>query len=98
FEEGVLRGLHTLSQLLGTRQSDAVFLQLMTINDQPRFRWRGLMLDTARHFFSVDTIKRQLDGMAAAKLNVFHWHLTDDQGWRLESRTYPRLHQTAPGG
>lgn len=98
FEEGVLRGLHTLSQLLGTRRSDAVFLQPMTINDQPRFRWRGLMLDTARHFFSVDTIKRQLDGMAAAKLNVFHWHLTDDQGWRLESRTYPRLHQTAPGG
>ncbi|WP_105103114.1 beta-N-acetylhexosaminidase [Microbulbifer pacificus] len=98
FDEGVLRGLQTLSQLIGTEKNDYLALPPLTIIDQPRFRWRGLLLDSSRHFLSVDTIKRQLDGMAAAKLNVFHWHLTDDQGWRLESRTYPKLHQTAPGG
>ncbi|TLM74439.1 beta-N-acetylhexosaminidase [Microbulbifer harenosus] len=98
FEVGILRGLQTLSQLLGIQRANAASLQPMTINDRPRFRWRGLMLDSARHFFSVDTIKRQLDGMAAAKLNVLHWHLTDDQSWRLQSHAYPRLHETAPGG
>ncbi|MFV8781377.1 beta-N-acetylhexosaminidase [Microbulbifer sp. SA54] len=92
---GILRGLHTLSQLI---DSESAPIPAMRIEDQPLYRWRGLMLDSVRHFFSVDTIKRQLDGMAAAKLNVFHWHLTDDQGWRLESPSYPRLHQVASGG
>ncbi|WP_226663546.1 beta-N-acetylhexosaminidase [Microbulbifer aggregans] len=92
---GILRGLHTLSQLVG---SEAGPIQAVQIEDQPVYRWRGLMLDSVRHFLSIDTIKRQLDGMAAAKLNVFHWHLTDDQGWRLESPSYPRLHQVASGG
>lgn len=92
---GILRGLHTLSQLI---HSESVPIPAVQIEDQPLYRWRGLMLDSVRHFFSVDTIKRQLDGMAAAKLNVFHWHLTDDQGWRLESPSYPRLHQVASGG
>ncbi|WGL16150.1 family 20 glycosylhydrolase [Microbulbifer bruguierae] len=98
YEEGILHGLHSLSQLLGIEKNDDIALQPMTINDQPQFRWRGLMLDSVRHFLPVDTIKRQLDGMAAAKLNVFHWHLTDDQGWRFESRSYPKLHQTAANG
>jgi len=99
---GLLHGLNTLSQYIGIDKGDATagyqLLPAVKIADYPRFRWRGLMLDSVRHFFSVDTIKRQLDGIAAAKLNVFHWHLTDDQGWRLQSKAYPRLHQTAAGG
>jgi|GEM_PF-49107 len=92
---GVQHGLETLLQLLADNPDR---LPAMCIDDQPRFGWRGLMLDSVRHFFSVETIKRQLDGMAAAKLNIFHWHLTDDQGWRLESRAYPKLHQAASNG
>lgn len=91
---GALRGLETLLQLIGNGGR----LPLLEIEDQPRFRWRGLLIDSVRHFFSVDTIKRQLDGMAAAKLNVFHWHLTDDQGWRLESLRYPELQRLASNG
>ncbi|MCK7596229.1 beta-N-acetylhexosaminidase [Microbulbifer sp. CAU 1566] len=101
-EIGLLHGLQTLSQYIGSDKSGVTagyeMLPGIQIEDQPRFRWRGLMLDSVRHFFSVETIKRQLDGMAAAKLNVFHWHLTDDQGWRLQSHAYPKLHETAPGG
>ncbi|WP_051687158.1 beta-N-acetylhexosaminidase [Microbulbifer sp. HZ11] len=101
-DTGLLHGLQTLSQLSGVGETASstndISLPAVEIVDYPRFRWRGVLLDSSRHFLSVDTIKRQLDGMAAAKLNVFHWHLTDDQGWRLESRAYPKLHQTAPGG
>jgi hexosaminidase len=61
------------------------------IDDQPRFRWRGLMLDVSRHFFTKEEVERLLDEMAWHKLNVFHWHLVDDQGWRLEIKKYPRL-------
>jgi len=67
----------------------------VTIHDAPRFRWRGLMIDCGRHFEPVAVIERTLDGMAAVKLNVFHWHLTEDQGFRIQSRIYPRL--TADG-
>ncbi len=95
---GGQHGLETLLQLIGSDLSGSVQLPAMVIDDIPRFRWRGLMLDSVRRFISVDTIKRQLDGMAAAKLNVFHWHLTDDQGWRLESRAYPKLHELASQG
>ena len=66
-------------------------LPALRIDDHPRFAWRDLMLDTGRHFMPVPFIKRLLDLMAFYKLNVFHWHLTDDQGWRLEIRKYPRL-------
>src|SRR5690606_2809463 len=62
------------------------------------FPWRGALIDASRHFFSIQTLKRQIDAMAAAKLNVFHWHLTDDQGWRMESKTFPLLQQKASGG
>ncbi len=65
----------------------------MEIEDAPRFAWRGFMLDVSRHFFNPDEIKRVLDLMALHKLNVFHWHLTDDQGWRIEIKRYPRLTQ-----
>ena len=93
---GVERGLETLLQLIGSGQE--IKLPLVDINDFPRFKWRGLLLDTSRHFFSVATIKRQIDAMAAAKYNIFHWHLTDDQGWRFESKKYPKLHKLASDG
>ncbi len=93
---GIERGLETLLQLIGTEPQ--ITLPLVTINDYPRFKWRGLLLDTSRHFFSIATIKRQIDAMAAAKYNIFHWHLTDDQGWRLESKHYPKLHKLASDG
>ncbi|MFC4701952.1 family 20 glycosylhydrolase [Glaciecola siphonariae] len=70
-------------------------LPLINIVDKPEFAWRGLLIDSVRHFIPLDDIKRQLRGMAAAKLNVFHWHLNDDQGWRIESKRYPKLHQLA---
>ena len=63
----------------------------VTITDAPRYAWRGIMLDPCRNFFGVASLKRQLDAMAAHKLNVLHWHLTDDQGWRIEIKKYPRL-------
>jgi len=94
---GVLYGLMTLSQLI---RCDGTGCQVATlrITDQPRFRWRGLLLDSARRFIPLADIRRTLDGMAAAKLNVLHWHLTDDQGWRIESKAYPKLHQLASQG
>lgn len=94
---GILRGLETLLQLIGL-QEQKIQLPQVAIKDFPRFKWRGLLLDTSRHFFSVETIKRQIDAMAAAKYNIFHWHLTDDQGWRFESKQYPKLQQLASDG
>jgi hexosaminidase len=87
---GAMHGLETLQQLV---QSDATgyFLPAVSIHDTPRFRWRGLMIDCGRHFMPVDVLRRTLDGMAAVKLNVFHWHLSEDQGFRLESRAFPKL-------
>ena len=87
---GAMRGLETLQQLV---QSGApgYFVPAVSIRDTPRFRWRGLMIDCGRHFMPVDVIRRTLDGMAAVKLNVFHWHLSEDQGFRIESRAFPKL-------
>jgi len=87
---GAIRGLETLLQLQDA-DSRGQFIQGADIRDTPRFRWRGLLLDVSRHFEGVDVIKHLLDGMAMVKLNVFHWHLSDDQGFRVESRLYPRL-------
>ncbi|MDO6445502.1 family 20 glycosylhydrolase [Colwellia sp. 1_MG-2023] len=96
---GALHGLATLMQLIAANNSSQItILPQVVINDFPRFPWRGLMIDSVRHFISVKAIKRQLDGMAIAKLNVFHWHLTDDQGWRFESKAYPKLHKLASDG
>lgn len=94
-ELGILHGIQTLLQLVDRTQHS---IPAVEIHDQPRFAWRGLLIDSVRHFMPLDTIKRQLRGMASAKLNVLHWHLTDDQGWRFESLAYPKLHQLASDG
>ena len=85
--KGLLYGAVTVWQLA----TNSAALPAVSIKDQPRYAWRGFMLDSARHFQSVDEVKRLIDAMAAYKLNVLHWHLTDDQGWRLEIRAYPKL-------
>ena len=87
---GALHGMETLLQLVEANGSSFV-IPSVTINDTPRFRWRGLMIDCARHFEPIEVLKRNLDAMAAVKLNVFHWHLTDDQGFRIESKRFPQL-------
>ena len=94
---GILHGLETLLQLLSVESSRYVF-PCLVIEDKPRFTWRGLMIDSCRHFFPVDVIKRNLDGMAAVKLNVFHWHLSEDQGFRVECKSFPKLHQLGSDG
>ncbi len=88
---GLFYGAVTLWQLLGSASSAEIRLPSVTINDSPRFRWRGLMLDSARHYQSPEFIKRFIDVMAQHKLNVLHWHLTDDQAWRIEIKKYPKL-------
>jgi hexosaminidase len=94
---GALRGLETLLQLV-TPDADGFSLPAVSIADRPRFPWRGLLLDVARHWMPPEAVRRTLDGMAAVKLNVLHWHLTDDQGFRLESRRHPKLHQLGSDG
>ena len=96
-DRGLFYGVVTLGQLLmagaGDGDGTAVSLPALRIRDEPRFGWRGLMLDSARHYQSPEFIERFIDWMALHKLNVLHWHLTDDQAWRLEIRKYPRLTQ-----
>ena len=94
---GVLRGLETLLQLLSVDEA-GYYLPCVSIVDEPRFTWRGLLLDVGRHFHPVDVIKRNLDAMAAVKMNVFHWHLTEDQGFRVESKVFPKLHELGSDG
>ncbi len=71
---------------------------VVDIEDHPRFPWRGLHLDVSRHWMPIEVVKRNLDGMAAVKLNVFHWHLSDDQGFRVESKRFPKLQQLGSDG
>lgn len=87
---GAMRGMTTLLQLVQVSGNGFV-VPAVEVQDSPRFRWRGLMIDAGRHFEPVDVIKRNLDAMADVKLNVFHWHLTEDQGFRIESKLYPKL-------
>jgi hexosaminidase len=94
---GAMRGLETLQQLIQT-DATGYYLPTVSIQDTPRFRWRGLMIDCGRHFMPVEVLKRTLDGMAAVKLNVFHWHLSEDQGFRIESRAFPRLTELGSDG
>jgi len=94
---GAMHGLETFLQLVNTANG-ACRLPAVTIDDAPRFPWRGFMLDVSRHFEPIDAIKRTLDGMAVAKLNVFHWHLSDDQGFRAESKKFPRFTEVASDG
>lgn len=97
--EGLFRGIQTIRQLLppqvesegGLTGEAAAAVPACYITDAPRFSYRGLHLDVCRHFFTVDEVKRYLDIMALHKFNVFHWHLTDDQGWRIEIKKYPGL-------
>ncbi len=94
---GALHGFETLLQLV---ESDSAgwYLPAVRIEDAPRFPWRGLMIDVGRHFEPAEVIKRQLDGMAAVKLNVLHWHLSEDQGFRVESKRYPLLARKGSDG
>jgi hexosaminidase len=91
---GALRGLETLLQLIQHGPAGPA-LPVLRVRDSPRFRWRGLLLDVSRHFQPPEVIERTLDGMALVKLNVFHWHLSDDQGFRVESRRFPKLQRLA---
>jgi hexosaminidase len=95
---GIFNGIQTLRQLLppGFEQQETPIggpfeIQGCSITDYPRFSWRGLMLDVSRHFFSVEEVKAYIDQMSQYKLNVFHWHLTDDEGWRIEIKSLPKL-------
>lgn len=92
-EEGVFYGIQTLIQLLPVGKSTVLSIPQCSIEDAPRFAYRGLMLDCGRHFFSVDFVKQYIDFIAMSKMNTFHWHLTDDQGWRIEIKKYPLLTQ-----
>ena len=94
---GAMHGMETFLQLV-TLENDTCTIPAVTIDDAPRFQWRGFMIDVSRHFEPVAVIKRTLDGMAVAKLNVFHWHLSDDQGFRAESKKFPRLTEVASSG
>lgn len=94
---GVLHGLQTFLQLVRiTPQGFSA--PVVTIDDAPRFPWRGLMIDVSRHFMPIPVIERNLDGMEAVKLNVFHWHLSDDQGFRIESKKFPLLQEKGSDG
>ena len=94
---GALHALETLLQMLQNNSTSYYFPTAM-ITDFPRFTWRGIMIDVARHFQPIDVIKRNLDAMAAVKMNVFHWHLVDDQGWRIELKKHPKLTEMASDG
>lgn len=94
---GAIHGLETFLQLVDS-DSSGFFLPLAQIQDRPRFPWRGLMIDVCRHWEPVEVIERNLDAMAAVKLNVFHWHLSDDQGFRIESHRFPKLQEDGSDG
>ncbi|WP_431135436.1 beta-N-acetylhexosaminidase [Psychroserpens mesophilus] len=100
-DQGAFYAVQTLRQLLpsefenNTTPKKRVKLQCMTIKDAPQFQYRGMHLDVSRHLFSVDFIKRYIDALALLKMNTFHWHLTDDQGWRIEIKKYPKLQEIA---
>jgi len=95
--QGVFWGLQTIRQLLpAQRAATAVRLPALEVADQPRYQWRGMHLDVSRHFFPVEFVKQYIDYLALHKMNTFHWHLTDDQGWRIEIKKYPKL--TSVGG
>ncbi|RYF57633.1 MAG: hypothetical protein EOO39_35205 [Cytophagaceae bacterium] len=88
---GLFYGIQTLIQLIPLEHGGTAKVPAVTIEDYPRFGYRGMMLDVCRHFYTVEFVKRYIDLMASYKLNRFHWHLTDDQGWRIEIKKYPKL-------
>ncbi len=91
-DQGHFLALQTLIQIF-EQYKDSKKIPAMKIEDQPKFAWRGMHLDVCRHFFTVDEVKQYIDYLAMYKLNTFHWHLTDDQGWRIEIKKYPKLTQ-----
>ena len=93
---GTFYGMQTLIQLLPTERSAKYTIPALSINDEPRFAYRGMHLDVGRHFFPVSFVKKYIDYLALHKFNTFHWHLTEDQGWRIEIKKYPKL--TKVGG
>jgi hexosaminidase len=94
---GIMRGLQTFLQMVQITP-DGFAVPAITIQDKPRFPWRGLMIDVSRHFIPLGVLKRNLDGMAAVKLNVFHWHLSDNQGFRVESKKFSKLQELGSDG
>ncbi len=94
---GVLHGLQTFLQLVEV-SPDGFAAPAVSINDKPRFPWRGLMIDSARHFVPLDVLRRNIDGLEAVKMNVFHWHLSENQGFRVESKKFPKLHEMGSDG
>src|SRR5229473_4076079 len=86
---GAIHGLQTFLQLVDVSPGGFA-APAVTIQDKPRFPWRGLMIDSARHFIPLDVLRRNIDGMEAVKMNVFHWHLSENQGFRAESRKFPK--------
>lgn len=89
--QGVFYGIQTLVQIVPFEKSSEIKLKEVSISDHPKFQWRGMHLDVCRHFFPKDFIKKYIDYLAMYKMNTFHWHLTDDQGWRIEIKKYPKL-------
>jgi len=89
--EGFFYGIQTFLQLLSIEKKDKISLPCLSILDESKFQWRGMHLDVSRHFFPKDFIKKYIDYLAMYKMNTFHWHLTDDQGWRIEIKKYPKL-------
>ena len=94
---GALRGLETLLQLL-VQKNDGFYFPAVIIHDEPRFAWRGLMIDVSRHFIPVDLLERNIDAMAAVKMNVLHLHLSDNEGFRVESKVFPQLQNKGSNG
>jgi hexosaminidase len=92
--EGTFYGIQTLIQLLPVQKSASLAIPFVAVKDEPRFSYRGLHLDVGRHMFPVSFIKKYIDYIALHKMNYFHWHLTEDQGWRIEIKKYPNLTQT----
>ncbi|HEY0771360.1 MAG TPA: family 20 glycosylhydrolase [Sphingobacteriaceae bacterium] len=90
---GVFYGMQTLLQLLPVKKASVLNIPLVKVNDSPRYQYRGMMLDVSRHFFPVEFVKKFIDYLALHKINYFHWHLTEDQGWRIEIKKYPKLTQ-----
>ncbi|MGZ3874105.1 MAG: beta-N-acetylhexosaminidase, partial [Mucilaginibacter sp.] len=89
--DGIFNGIQSLIQLLPATATTPLRIAACHITDEPRFQWRGLSMDVSRHFFTVDEVKKYIDMMAHYKLNIFHWHLTDDEGWRIQIDKYPKL-------
>ena len=88
---GVINGIQTILQLLPLEKTTKAIIPAITITDFPRFAYRGMHLDVVRHFFPLSYVKKYIDYLTFHKFNTFHWHLTDDQGWRIEILSYPKL-------